>query len=66
VLKRNETIPMVTGIYQQTHSVSTPVYNVQFVGTFIGIKQCLMPNYICIPYLSILQILKFTAAHTTQ
>jgi len=29
-------------------------------------KQCLITNCICILYLSIMQILKFTTAHTTQ
>jgi hypothetical protein len=48
--------------------VSDFVYEVKtlFIGIFISAKQCMMLNCICIPYLFILQIIKFIATHTTQ
>jgi predicted small integral membrane protein len=64
--REKKTSSIVTRIYQQIHFFGIPVCNVYYVSIFIIIKQCLMPNYICIPYLSILQIIKFTSAHTTQ
>ena len=57
---------MVSGIYRQIYFVGILICNVQSVGISIGVKQCLMTNCICILYISILQILKFTIAHTTQ
>ena len=46
----------VTGIYRWKHFVSILVCYVQSVGISIDVKQCIMPNYICILYLSIYPI----------
>ena len=57
---------MVTGIHRRANFISILVCNVQSISIFIAVKQFLMSNCICILYLSILQILKFTAAYTAQ